>query len=153
MVFGMVLLAALASTTANYLSLRTYVDWKSENSNCAEGTQLAKLGLNRAAESALKEMARGVQAEVKNNYLFDVSVGAEGRTLSYTYRFKRPWPDSGAFYQWMTRYQKTVLDGHCSDDEDFVLKIMKATETHTFYSPGGERLTSFSIDQADCPRR
>ena len=92
MVFGMVLLAALASTTANYLSLRTYVDWKSDNSNCAERTQLAKLGLNRAAESALKEMARGVQAEVKNNYLFDVSVGAEGRTLSYTYRFKRPWP-------------------------------------------------------------
>lgn len=87
LVFGMVLLAALITTGTNYLSLIAYGRWKIEHSSCAEETQLATLGLNRAAESALKEMARGVQAGVKDNEVYDVSVGAEGHTLSYTDRF------------------------------------------------------------------
>ena len=52
----------------------------------------------------------------------------------------------------MSEHQKDVLKAHCSDDDDFVLRSVKATETHTFYNLEGERLTSFSISPADCPR-
>jgi hypothetical protein len=151
-VLGVVLLAALVATGVNFLSLKTYLDWNVGNSSCTEQTASGKLSLSRMAESALKEMAQGINAEAEANDIFDVSVGAEGRTLSYTYRFKRPWPNPGAFYRWESEYQKTVLDSHCSDDEDFVLRLVKATETHTFYSSVGERLTSFSISPGDCPK-
>jgi hypothetical protein len=153
MVFGLVLLAALVTAAADYVSLVAYGRWKIEQSSCAEKTQLATLGLNRAAESALKEMARGVQEGLEYNEVEDVSVMAEGHTLTYTHHFKRPWPDQGAFYRWESEYQKDLLDGHCSNDEHFVFRIVKATETHTFYSSGGERLTSFSIGPADCPHQ
>ncbi len=79
---------------------------------------------------------------------WDVSIQAEGRTLSYTYHFKRPWPNPGAFSQWLAGYQQTVLKGHCSDDKDFVLRIAKATETHSFYNSNDEWMTSFTISPA-----
>jgi len=50
----------------------------------------------------------------------------------------------------LSGYQKTVLNSHCSDGDDFVLRSAKATETHTFYTSQGERLTSFSVSLADC---
>ena len=78
-------------------------------------------------------------------------VRAEGRTLSFTYRFKTP-IDVGAFHSFVSEHQKDVLKAHCSDDDDFVLRSVKATETRTFYNLEGERLTSFSISPADCPR-
>ena len=101
-VFGIVLLAALVATGANILSLRTYFSWKLENSDC--GKKLGQIAMDRLGASALKEMARGVQASVKDNEVYDVSVGAEGHTISYAYRFKRPWPNPGAFSQWLAGY-------------------------------------------------
>ena len=148
----MVLLAVLVATGATFLSLKAYFDWNFRNSGCEE--RLAERGIERIAKLALKEFAQGINAEAEANDLFDVSVGAGGRTVSYTYHFKRPWPDPGAFYRWESDYKKTVLDSHCSDNNDFVLRMAKATETtHTFYSSAGERLASFSINQADCPHR
>ena len=38
---------------------------------------------------------------------------------------------------------------HCSIESDFILGMVKATETHTYYSVDGERLTSFSISPGD----
>lgn len=149
-VFSLVLLAALLATGANYLSLKTYFHWKEERTSCQE--KLVGLGFDRVGESALKDFARGVQAspEVKDNVLWDISVQAEGRTLSYTYRFKRP--VMGAFDSFVRQRQMDLLKTHCSEDDDFVLKLVKATETHTYYGPDGERLTGFSISPADCPR-
>ena len=54
----------------------------------------------------------------------------------------------GEFHRFLSQHHKQVLETHC----DIVFfRLMKATETHTFYSPDGERLTSFSISPADCP--
>ena len=153
LVFSLVLVAALLATGANVVSLAGCLHWKGEHSGCAEQTATGKPGVDRVAESALKEFAERMQGGVKDNDVYDVSVGAEGRTLSYTYRFKRDWVDPGAFYRWITQYQKTVLNSHCSADDDFVLRWVKATETHTFYSSEGKRLTSFSIGPGDCPSR
>jgi hypothetical protein len=150
-VFGVVLFAALVATSANILSLRIYFSWNFVHSDCGE--KLGEIAMDRLGASALREMARGVQASVKDNELYDVSVGAEGHTISYNYRFKRTWPNPGAFSQWLAAYQNTVLNGHCSDDEDFVLRIVKATETHTFYNSKGEWMTSFTISPADCPKQ
>jgi hypothetical protein len=149
-VFGSVLLAAVIATGVNWASLFSYLNWSAENLSCQN--TLAEAGLNRAAESVLKEFARGIETSpsAKNSNVWDVSVRAEGRTVSYTYRFKRPIADAD-FYRATREHQKIALDSHCSDNEDFIFKIMKATETHTFYSSGGQRLTSFSIGPADCP--
>ena len=90
-VFGMVLLAALVATGANVLSLKAYFKWNYENSDCGE-KRLGEIAMDRLGESALKEFARAMEAstEVKDNDVWDISVRAEGRTLSYTYRFKKP---------------------------------------------------------------
>jgi hypothetical protein len=151
LVFCLVLLAAVIATGVNSASLIGYLSWRVKNSSCQN--TLVEAGFDRAAESALKEFARGMnQNDPTNmhNWLMDVSVGAEGRTLNYSYRFKRPWPNSAAFYSWLSEYQKTVLTSHCSNDDDFVLRYAKATETHTFYSSEGVRLTSFSIAPGNC---
>jgi hypothetical protein len=86
-VFGMVLLAALVATCANIISLRAYLR-KAENSRCLEQTATGQLTVDRVAESGLKELARRIQAspEVKDNVVWDISVRAQGHTLSYTYR-------------------------------------------------------------------
>jgi hypothetical protein len=75
LVFSLVLLAALLATGANVVSLAGYLAWKGEHSSCPGQIASGKPILDRSAESALKEMAREVQADqtVKNNYLFDVS--------------------------------------------------------------------------------
>ena len=151
-VFGIVLLAALVATAANVVSLKAYFNWNYENSDCGE-KRLGEIAMDRLGELALKEFARAMEAstEVKDNVVWDISVRAEGRTLSYTYRFKKP-INLGAFPSFVSERQKDLIKEHCSEDDDFVLRSVKATETHTFYSSGGERLTSFSISPADCPR-
>ena len=154
-VFGMVLLAALVATGASFLSLKAYIKWNYANSGCEE--KLLARGLNRTAESALKETAQDIRGylqadpEMKNNELWDISVGAEGRTLSYTYRLKRPIVDMEPFHRLVSGQQKDFYEGRCSEDNSFLISI-KAMETHTFYSSEGERLTSYSIDRADCPK-
>ena len=53
----------------------------------------------------------------------------------------------------MSEHQKDVLKAHCSDDDDFVLRSVKGNgDSQIFYNLEGERLTSFSISPADCPR-
>ena len=148
-VFGMVLLAALVATVANFFSLRTYFEWNFENSGCEKN--LAGLGLDRMAESALKYFARELETKKGDNNTWDVSVRAEGRTLIYAFRLKRPIVDMGAFNSFVSQRQKEVLQGHCSDAGGF-LRNAKATETHTYYSSEGERLISFSVGPADCPQ-
>ena len=152
LVFSLVLLAAVVATGATVISLAAYFHWEEERSGCTEN--LAQVGLDRMAESALKEFAREMQASptAKDNPVWDISVRAEGRTLSYAYRYKRPIAMGAlAFDSFMRERQKDLIKSHCSDDDDFVLKMLKATETHTYYSPEGERLTSFSMSPGDCP--
>ena len=109
---------------------------------------LAELGLDRMAESALKEFARDSDVD---NEIWTVSVRAEGRALIYSFRLKRPIVDVGAFNRFVSQRQNERLQGHCSDNGWF-LRSVKATETHTYYSLEGERLTSFSVGPADCPK-
>jgi len=144
-----VLLAALVATGANFLSLRTFFEWNFKNSGCEKN--LAERGFDPVAESALKEFALKLDTSKKDNTTWDVSVRAEGRTLIYAFRLKRPIVDMGAFNSFVSQRQKEVLEGHCSDAGWF-LRSAKATETHTYYSFEGERLTSFSIGPADCPQ-
>jgi hypothetical protein len=151
-VFGLVLLAALVTTMVEYRSLKAYANWSSRTSDCWKAEKVVTLGWDRYGESALKEMARGVQADAPKNELWELSVTAEGRTLLYTYHFKRPWPDAAAFHRWLDEYQKGWFTSHCSNRDDFVVAKIKATETHAFYSSNGERLTSFSISPADCSK-
>ena len=86
----MVLLAALLATGSTYLSAGVYLARKVQATACQEN--LADRAIDRAGESALKEFARAVQASslVKDNPTWDISIRAEGRTVSYTYRFKGP---------------------------------------------------------------
>jgi hypothetical protein len=139
------------STGATFFSLKQYFEWNFEHSSCDQRAASGELGFDRVAESALKKFAQDLQAspEINRNPLWDISITAAGRTLSYSYRFKRSL-DTQAFYNFLSEYQTTVLKGHCSDDNDFVLRFAKATETHTFYNPDGERLTSYSISPGDC---
>jgi hypothetical protein len=90
-VFGMVLLAALVATGASFLSLKAYIKWNYANSGCDE--KLFALGLNRTAESQLKELARsvqdGLQADPEKKDFWDISIGAEGRGSHHHGRFSR----------------------------------------------------------------
>ena len=52
---------------------------------------------------------------MKNNELWDISVGAEGRTLSYTYRLKRPIVDMEPFHRLVSGQQKDFYEGRCSE--------------------------------------
>jgi len=108
-VFGLVFLAALVTTFVEYRSLKAYSDWTSQTTACKKEEKLAALGFGLYGDSALKEFARGMNQDdptTMHNWLFDLSVGAEGRTLTYSYHFKRPWPSSAAFYGWLSGYQK-----------------------------------------------
>jgi len=155
-VFGMVFLAALVATSANYLSFRAYLDWKSENSSCAKQTASGQPALDLVAESALKEIARDIEQHVKasntESWSYDVSVRAEGRNLIYTYHSKKPIVDLEAFYRATSLHQKQVLEDYCSGDKDFVRDIARAIISQTYYGSNGERLTGFSIGPADCSR-
>ena len=82
--------------------------------------------------------------------MWDVSTRAEGRALVFSYRFKRPM-DTDVFNSQVNALQKIMRDTYCADGS-WLLRSLKATETHTYYSPEGERLTSFSIAPADCPQ-
>ena len=146
-VFGVVLLAALFATAANVLSLKAFFDWNFQNSGCEKN--LAERGLDRMAESALKNFAAGLDHYNGDNW--DVSYRAEGRVLFHLWRSKRPVVDMAAFRSAVDQIQKDALTRHCSDSS-WTLRSMKATETEIFYSVNGERLTSFSIGPADCAK-
>lgn len=150
-VLSLVTLAALLSVGANYLGLKSYIGWVDETSNCSDD-RVITAGIHHAGESALKDLARGLQAhaDAKGSDLWDVSIQSEGRTLKYTYRFKKLF-QIGAFNQFVSRRQKDLYEDRCSDGDEFMIDI-KAIETHTYYSVDGERLTSFSIDRSDCPQ-
>jgi hypothetical protein len=149
-VFGLVLMAALLATGVNIASLKAYLDWNSANSSCEERGY--ELGLERVAESLLQNMARDLEALQKDKKrIWDLSAKAEGRVFIMKYRFKRPVADLGEFYRGVARYQMHSLKGYCSGD-GWLLRDAKASLTHIFYSPEGERLTSFSIGPADCPQ-
>jgi len=142
----MVLLAALLATGSTYLSAGVYLARKVQATACQEN--LADRAIDRAGESALKEFARAVQASslVKDNPTWDISIRAEGRTVSYTYRFKGPVDPE--FKNSMGEFRKPFIKGYCANA---IQKAAKGTETHTFYNPQGEWLTSFSIGPDDCP--
>jgi len=36
-----------------------------------------------------------------------------------------------AFYNFVRQRQKDLLKSHCSQEHDFVIKVLKGTETHT----------------------
>ena len=146
-VFVMVLLAALVATAVRGYSLGSYLDWSAKSSDCNK--TLGERGLERAAESVLKHYAH--DALPQENEVIGVSVKAEGRTLFYTWRLKRPL-EMGAFHRIVAEMQRDDLEEHCSDPRARLLRILDATERHTFYSPEGAWLSSFSIGPADCPQ-
>jgi hypothetical protein len=91
-------------------------------------------------------LERGLKSE-KGFDAWDISIQAKGRMLNRSYRFKGPF-DRASFQAFVSEYEKGLFDKRCSDK---MLTTLNAFETHTFYSSGGERLTSFSINPADCP--
>jgi hypothetical protein len=153
-VFGMVLLAALVATGANIVSLKAYFEWNLEKSGCGEQVASGQLGLDLTAESALKEFARGVDADMSkpSHTFWNLSVRAEGRTLIFNYRANWPILDMRVFHSWVSERQKQALERYCSEDGGKFLRSVKAVETHRYFSSLGERLTSFSIGPADCPQ-
>jgi hypothetical protein len=110
--------------------------------------------MDTVAESALKDFALKLQAdpEVVNNPGWNISIRAEGHTLRWSYQHKQPLNEAelAEVDAFVGQYQKKVLAGHCSESNDYVLDLLNGIETHTFYSPEGKRLTSFSITPADC---
>jgi hypothetical protein len=149
-VFGMVCLAALVATAANVLSLRAYLAWKSKTSSCMEQVAKGELGTDPIAESMmLKDFARNALTNyLKTNEWWDASVRAEGRALLFSYHLKKSM-DTNAFNHWVRLDQRFMRDAYCADGSR-LLRRLKATKTHTFYSSEGERLLSFSITPADC---
>ncbi|MGH9547879.1 MAG: hypothetical protein ACRD3W_00840 [Terriglobales bacterium] len=149
LVFGLVLLAAVLATGAIWLATSTYVQWSSDNSDCSR--DLVARGFQSYGPSALKAMAQYIQEGAKDNPIWQISVQTEGRNIRYTYRYKRP-IDIASFEAYVSQHQKDLLNSHCSQEDDLVIKVLKGTETHTYYNPDGERLMSFSISPADCPQ-
>ena len=49
----------------------------------------------------------------------------------------------------VSRLVRRADQAYCADGS-WLLRSLKATETHTFYSAAGDRLTSFPIAPADC---
>jgi hypothetical protein len=145
-IFGLVLLAAFVATAATALSLGVYLTRKIENSSCQEN--LTDRTLNRVGESMLKRFASDMEVApgIKDNAVFAISISAQGRTVNWIYRFKAP-VNLSEFYRANSQQQKGLYEARCSKS---LLSVLKAQETHTFYSSSGERLTSFSIDSADC---
>jgi hypothetical protein len=146
-VFVLVLLAAVAATSATALAASVYLNRKIKDSNC-QG-QLVDAAIYRIGESALKRFARDLEGApgFKDNPIFDISIIAEGRMLNLTYRLKVP-AELGEFYRLNNQQQKLLLEQRCSNS---LLAAIKATEIHTFFNREGERLTSFAIDRSDCP--
>ena len=147
-IFSLVLLAALVATGATALSLSVYLNRKIANSSCQK--TVVESTIYRMGESSLKRYAQDLEAfpGIKDHPVFDISVRAEGRTLSFTYRLKVP-IEVSEFYRLANQQQKILYEGRCSKS---LMTVLKATETHTFYSAEGERLISFSIDGSDCPQ-
>jgi len=125
-----------------------YLDWKTATSSCTEQLAKGQFGLGRRAESMLKAFARDTENDLNNNELWDVSVRAEGRSLLFSNRFRKPM-DTNYFNSRLNGLQKIMRDAYCAED-NWLLRRLKATETFTYYSPDGERLTGFSIAPADC---
>jgi hypothetical protein len=144
-VFGLVLVAAVFATGANYLALKAYFDWNYEHSTCTRKLEAGELGSDRMAESLLKDFARNLSIK---NEVWDVSVRAEGRVLIANNRFKGLM-DLEAINRSVSGHRKSMRDAYCADGSVFLRKL-KATETFIYYSSDGQRLTSFSITPADC---
>ena len=147
-VFSVVVLAALVATSASFLSLAAYVHWIEINSGCMEQMATGIPSLDRMAESAAANAGANEDNEDEN---VDVSYRAEGRVFFTIYRAKRPLVNVPAFRDGVDRIQKDALASYCSENGRF-LRGMKAIETQIFYGLDGERLTSFSIGPADCPK-
>jgi hypothetical protein len=135
MVFGVVVLAAILATVANYFTVKAYFHWKGAHTSCKDD-KIQALGDDRFAESALKEIARTAQKEIAR-------ITAQKEIA----REETPIVDMVDFYHWVAQRQQSDLKDHCSAPYDD-LKAFKAMETHTFYSVEGERLTSYSIRPA-----
>jgi len=103
------------------------------------------LTFDHIAESVLTRYAQSMQDD---NEVWKTTINAQGRTLIWQHHFKDA-TKMAAFN--IEDYQRVSVAWHCSKRDDFVLGTLKAVETHTFYSPEGKRLTSFSISPADCP--
>ena len=111
----MVLLAAFVATVANYQSFLALGHRAVKNSGCQEN--IAAAGIHRAGESALEDFARKIQASpevAEAREIYDISIRAEGRTLRYTYRFKRP-VDLVAFHRIVSETQKQRFEGRCAE--------------------------------------
>ena len=149
-VFGLVFLAALLATGANYFALKGYFQWHEKNSDCQK--MLAERGIDRTAELLLKQMAVELNSGVPTTAGWDLSHRAEGRILFWIFRAKKPIADVDKFHRGVNQTQKDVHQGYCFDDDYQVFRIIKSTQTYIYYNVEGDRLTSFSIGPADCSR-
>jgi hypothetical protein len=148
-VFGVVLMAAVVATSVNIVSLQAYFEWKVDDSGCGERIAKGGIGLDPVAESALKKLASDLtedQKEKNEDRVWSISFRAEGQI----WQAKTAIPDMDFFHRWLAQYQKESLEEYCSSDSSRFFRRTKTTRTFTFYSLGGERLTSFSISPADC---
>jgi hypothetical protein len=59
--------------------------------------------------------------------------------------------DMDFFYRSVGGLQKIQRDAYCADGS-WLLRSLKATETHIYYSLEGARLASFSLTPVDCPQ-
>jgi hypothetical protein len=150
-VFGVVLLAAMIAAGATIRSLGYYMNWNAANSGCFENQLLVERGKDLIAASLVKEHAQALQAELDKTVAgWNVLVRAEGRSLFYTYRFKKPVAVDERFYSANSTMQKILLGDYCSQ-KYWKERDLRVTETHTLYSSEGQRLMSFSISPGDCP--
>jgi hypothetical protein len=124
-VFGLVVLAALVSTAAVYLTSGAYFNWTVRTSDCWKQDKMMALGWGRYGESALQEF---VQDLSKDAEIQDASVRAEGRTVYLDRRFKTPILDKEAFHRSVDAQESNAIDMYCHND---FLRAVKATWIET----------------------
>jgi hypothetical protein len=121
-----------------------------ENNDCQE--KQVEIAAGRTAESLLKNLAADLDSDNKQTASWSVSHRAEGRVLFRDYQARIPIADFGWIYRVVPKIEKDARERYCSDNS-WLFRAAKTMQTHTFYSVEGERLTSFSIGPADCPRK
>jgi hypothetical protein len=95
-------------------------------------------------------MVQGADSIVRDNDWWHLSAHTEGRDLILEYHFKRP-ADPKTFSNTLAIFRKQMVQLEC-DDQSANLKRLNATQSYVFYAMDGQRLTSFSMTPADCPR-
>ena len=74
----------------------------------------------------------GTENDLNNNELWDVSVRAEGRSLLFSNRFRKPM-DTNYFNSRLNGLQKIMRDAYCAED-NWLLRRLKDRDFHILQS-------------------